>query len=107
VLKTDRLRLRPVTLDDIDSFLPVFDDPDVMRYIGDGKPRTIEKVRATLEISLAVQDRGLGLFAVESFETGEVLGDCGLIPIQRSGRTERGPEIELGYRLAKHAWGKG
>ena len=94
-------------LEDVESFAPIFASPDVMRYIGDGKPRTIEKVRATIEISLSVQDRGLGLFTVELRETGEVLGDCGLIPIQRSGRTERGPEIELGYRLAKHAWGKG
>ncbi len=78
-----------------------------MRYIGDGKPRTIEKVRATIEISLAVQDRGLGLFTVELAETGEIIGDCGLIPIQRSGRKDRGPEIELGYRFAKQAWGKG
>jgi RimJ/RimL family protein N-acetyltransferase len=34
--------------------------------------------------------------------SGELVGDCGLIPLEGSG-----PEVELGYRFARAHWGRG
>ena len=113
ILRTDRLVLRAPTVDDLDEYAPIFADPDVMRYIGDGSLRTPDRVAKSVERTQALfESYGLGGFLLTDPESGSVLGDCFLVPIMRSGAdptdlTDRGPEIELGYRLAKRAWGKG
>jgi RimJ/RimL family protein N-acetyltransferase len=42
------------------------------------------------------------LWALVEKDSGRLIGDCGLIPLERVG-----PQIELGYRLIRAAWGKG
>jgi RimJ/RimL family protein N-acetyltransferase len=45
---------------------------------------------------------GFTLWALVEKDSGELIGDCGLQPLERVG-----PEIELGYRLGSAHWGKG
>lgn len=110
-LTTPRLTLRPPTLGDLDAFAEIFADPEVCRYIGDGKPRPRERVEQSLRNCIACWERrGFGPFAV--LDEGRIIGDTLLYPIARSGTDfsdldARGPEIEIGYRLAREAWGKG
>lgn len=112
-LATERLILRPPTPEDLDAFAAIFADPEVMRFIGDGTPRPRDDVAARLHRAAELyRQTGFCFFAVELRETGEVIGDCGIIPIARSGTdwndySQRGPEIELGYRLARAHWGRG
>ena len=54
------------------------------------------------QLSAIERRHGYTLWAVEEKSTGELIGDCGLIPLERVG-----PEVELGYRLAPAHWGKG
>lgn len=64
---------------------------------------TLGETRATLERLLRYQrELGYSLWAVVHASSGELLGDCGLIPLERVG-----PEVELGYRFASRHWGRG
>ncbi len=75
-LETERLRLRPLTGDDLDAFEPVVSDPVAMRFYA--APFGRDETRAWLE---AVQGRyardGYGLLGVEEKATGGLIGDCG------------------------------
>lgn len=111
VLRTARLVLRPPALDDLGALAEIFADPEVCRFIGDGRPRSPERVERGVRNALLCWDRrGFGPFVVE--QGGVIIGDALLYPVARSGAdasdfAQRGPEIELGYRLARSAWGRG
>ena len=36
-LETERLLLRPLSIEDLDDFAPLYSDPEVMRYLGAGR----------------------------------------------------------------------
>lgn len=83
--------------------MDVFGDAEVMRF-GDGV-QTREWVEAWLRTCLEnYQRRGFGPYAVVEQSTGDVIGYCGLFYfLDIHGQ----PEIELGYRLRRAAWGQG
>lgn len=83
--------------------MDVFGDAEVMRF-GDGV-QTREWVEAWLRTCLEnYQRRGFGPYAVVEQSTGDVIGYCGLFYFpDMHGQ----PEIELGYRLRRAAWGQG
>jgi RimJ/RimL family protein N-acetyltransferase len=47
-IETARVYLRPFTVDDLDAFAAIGSDPDVMRYIGAGRPLSKEETHARL-----------------------------------------------------------
>jgi RimJ/RimL family protein N-acetyltransferase len=101
-IETPRLRLRAFAPADLDELYAVFGDPQVMKYISGGKPRTREATEAGLLRSLeGWSSRGFGLWAVVEKESGHVIGYCGLMYLEDT------TEIELAYGLAKSAWGRG
>lgn len=84
--------------------MPVFGDPEVMRF-GDGV-QTPEWVR---EWTLTCLERyyqrwGFGPYAVVEKQSQELIGYCGLFYFPDVGGK---PEVEIGYRLRRSAWGKG
>ncbi len=101
-LETRRLKLRLFTHDDLPAMHVLNSDPEIIRY-ADGPVKDIEETRQRLENGPLAdyQKYGFGRFAVESRETGKVIGFCGIKYI---------PELdlpELGYRFMKAYWGKG
>lgn len=103
-LETDRLLLRPFTLNDLDAFSIICADPEVMRYIGNGKPLDRDTVNELLTwIILKYEEQGFGVLAVVLRENNQLLGFCGLIRQIVDGQSY----IELGYRLDRAFWGKG
>ncbi len=97
--------MRPLRLADLGPMHEVYADREVMRYVGSGDSfsETIEDSERRLRRAIEHHERhGFGLWAVTSRETGTVMGDAGLILY-----AERGPDIELAYRLAKAHWGRG
>ncbi|RQX12872.1 GNAT family N-acetyltransferase [Micromonospora ureilytica] len=105
-LTTPRLLLRGLRGDDLDGFAAVNAQPEVMRYIHDG--RTLD--RAATAQRLAIYQRqwdehGFGLYAVEVRETGELAGFTGLaVP---TFLPEIMPAVEIGWRLGRAHWGRG
>ena len=81
----------------------IYSDSLVWRYMGIGPTTTLEESRERLGRMLGHQrDKGYAFWAVTHAETGELLGDCGLIPLEGVG-----PEVEIGWRFASAHWGKG
>jgi ribosomal-protein-alanine N-acetyltransferase len=96
-LRTERLTLTPVTLDDDAFVLELLNDPGWLKNIGDRGVRTIEDARAY------ITDRfSQSLWLVVRDASGERLGMCGLVP-KRDGLDH--PDIGYAY-LERHA-GKG
>jgi ribosomal-protein-alanine N-acetyltransferase len=103
IVSTERLTLRHIQPDDVDAFSPLFADPEVMRY-GDGAQGR-DWVEAWVQRAVAHSQRwGFGPYAVSVRTTGVLIGYCGLFHCDDiNGR----PEIEIGYRLIRSAWGQG
>jgi ribosomal-protein-alanine N-acetyltransferase len=99
-LVTERLLLRPATLEDLDAWQAISRDAEEAWY---GEPRsTLEDARANLEKHIAHQDRhGFSLWAVELSVSKEVIGAAGLSHLRD------GTEIEVGYRFLHRFWGHG
>ena len=101
-LETDRLLLRPLRREDVESIVALWSDPQVTRFLGG--PRDGERVRAILLEELTEPPLGpLGQWPVVLKASGEFVGDCGLIPKEIDGRDE----VELVYVLSPGAWGRG
>jgi ribosomal-protein-alanine N-acetyltransferase len=102
-LTTARLHLRPFTIADQAAIHAVYADPEVMRYVGHGAHRTTaETVSALRTYGEVLERRGFSFLAVTERSTGALIGDGGLHPLGGVG-----PDVELGYTLARSAWGKG
>ncbi len=105
ILETDRLILREWTLEDAAAAFVIYGDAAVMRYIGaTGTPHlNVTQTRAGLERAIAryPQHPGLGFWAAVERARGEIVG-AGLLQ-----RLEGGPEVEVGYHLARRVWGQG
>jgi RimJ/RimL family protein N-acetyltransferase len=105
-IKTERLLLRGWRPEDHIPFAAMCADPDVMRYIGNGRTRTSEDAaRYIASFEKEWAERGFGLFAVEASRCGGLVGFTGLswpgfLP-------EVLPSVEIGWRFAKRVWGKG
>jgi RimJ/RimL family protein N-acetyltransferase len=102
--RTRRLVLRGWRDSDRDAFAAMNADPEVMRYLPEALSR--ERSDAMFARLTAHLDReGWGLWALQRVDTGEVAGFTGLavpghdLPFQ--------PSVEVGWRLARSAWGHG
>jgi len=103
-LGTARLVLRRWRDADRDPFAKLNSDPEVMRYFR----RTLEPSESAAfvtRIEAAFAEHGFGLWAVERREDGAFLGFTGLA-VQRF-EAPFTPCVEVGWRLARDAWGNG
>jgi [ribosomal protein S5]-alanine N-acetyltransferase len=102
-LETDRLLLRPLCPDDLDSLAAIQADPEVMRYFPSGS-RSIEQTRIDLERCILIQaEYGFSLWATIERESGLLIGRSGLLPQTLQDRRE----VELAYMIARSHWGRG
>jgi len=103
-IPTERLILRPWREADHAALFGLCSDPRVMEFLG--PVQTEAEVYAGIARLRACQaDNGYSFWAVERREDGVVLGFCGLKPGQPGTPIEGC--IEIGWRLAADAWGKG
>jgi len=69
-IETRRLRLRPMTLDDLPSLAHLFADPDVMLYLPTGESRSVEETQVELAYMVDHwRQRGFGVWAVTLRDT--------------------------------------
>lgn len=100
-LLTERLLLRAFVPDDFEAHAAICADPDVMRYIRAGALTRAESWWQLARYMGHWQLRGYGLFAVVERATDRLVGHLGYID------PEGGAGFELGWALAREAWGKG
>ena len=114
-LETERLVLRPLTRDDLDDLTRFLADPETMRFIGSGGPRTREQAQATLEWMIdTLEQQGFGHLAAERKDDGVLVGRSGLNvwnpadwTITRLAEAQGPVEIEIAYLFGREHWGHG
>ena len=104
-LQTERLVLRSWRTEDRAPFAAMSCDPDVMQHLGG----TMDQAASDAVIDrLRAEDQKYGhcFWAIERRDDSLLLGFCGL---RRGGHagTQVVDELEIGWRLARHAWGNG
>jgi hypothetical protein len=101
---TERLVLRQWREEDLEPFAQLNADPEVMRYF----PAPLDREQSDAMVTRMrerIEVQGWGLWAVERRDTGAMVGFTGLavprhpLPFQ--------PCVEVGWRLARGAWGHG
>ena len=103
IIRTERLILRPHSMDDIQEAFEMNADPLVTRYTHDGGTKSkdeIEKLISEL-INGDYRKYGFGRFALELMKSGEFIGFSGLKYLPEE------DEVDLGYRLKRKYWGRG
>lgn len=101
-ISTPRLTLRMFRETDLDAYAAMSADPEVMRHIGQGGP--IERDLAWRGMAAFVGHwalRGIGMWAIEERATGRLIGRAGFL------HPEGWPGCEVGWLLARDAWGRG
>jgi RimJ/RimL family protein N-acetyltransferase len=103
-IRTERLILRAWRPDDLPAFSALNADPEVMRFLP--KLLTREESDARVEaICQHFQRHGFGLWAVEAPGIASLIGFTGLsVPTFEAPFM---PCVEIGWRLARRAWGHG
>ena len=101
-LTTTRLRLRAFTRADLDPYADICADAEVMRHIGAGGPVGRDVAWRHLALFLGQWAlSGFGMWALERRSDGAFIGRVGFL------QPEDWPGCELGWTLARNAWGQG
>ena len=101
-LETERLRLRPYRLQDLDDLHGMFSDPEHMRWYP--APFDRETTRAWLERQVeGYRTRGFALWIVEDRGTGAFLGTAGPSRLL----VEEVDEVEIGWHTRPGRKGEG
>ena len=101
VLRTDRLLLRRWREDDREPFAALNADPEVMSQF----PTTLTRAESDALVDRIEQhfdEHGYGLWVVEVDG-----GFAGFTGLQWTEGMPFSPALEVGWRLARHAWGHG
>ncbi|WP_331758789.1 GNAT family N-acetyltransferase [Nocardia sp. NBC_01377] len=99
VLTTRRLALTTWLPSDLDELAELHSDPETMRFVGHGRPDTVDEARARLAGYLDEQDsRGW---------TKWRMVDCDGKMIGRAGFGEAYSRRDLAYTLLRERWGQG
>ncbi|MGA9284167.1 MAG: GNAT family N-acetyltransferase [Solirubrobacteraceae bacterium] len=99
LIETERLVLRPLAMSDLDEFVALHHDPEVVRFV-----RTLDRAQAEERLRANEREwgeRGHGLFAIHDRLGGRLLGRVGLKYWPQF------QETEAGWLLDRDAWGQG
>jgi len=100
-IETKRLILRPFNLNDLEAYAEMCSDTRFMKYLGD---RALTKEQTWENIAI-IQGQwmllGYGIWAIESSETGDLVGRAGLLNLYGW------PGIEVCWALSPIHWAKG
>lgn len=99
LLRTERLDLRELGLDDADFMLELLNDADFMRNIGDRGVRTLDDARQYIAAGSmpSYRQHGFGFWCVALRESGQRIGICGLA------RRDELDDVDIGYAFLP-AW---
>lgn len=103
-LRTARLVMRRWTESDREPFAAMNADPEVMHYFPSLMERAASDAFAD-RIEGIFDDRGYGLWALETLDGGAFIGFAGLNPLPDGVPSAGG--MEVGWRLMSSAWHQG
>jgi ribosomal-protein-alanine N-acetyltransferase len=100
-LETERLLLRPLAVDEVDSLHRISNEPNVRLYLWDNELVSEATIKGFIAQSdLMFSKERIGLFGVWMHGREDLLGLCGFV---RLGGME---EPELWYELIQKVWGR-
>ncbi|GAA1596239.1 GNAT family N-acetyltransferase [Actinomadura kijaniata] len=100
ILETERLVLRPFTGDDFADYAAMLADPEVGRFLGG----TLSAEDAWRNLAMVIGHRvirGYSMWALVEKDGGRFVGRAG------PWRPHGWPGLEVGWALARSAWGRG
>lgn len=103
-LRSERLVLRRWQREDRDAFAALNADPETMAFF----PAPLSRVESDALIDRyeeCFEDSGFGTWAAATAD-GDFVGAVGLLPVPAR-PFPFGPTVEVGWRLARAAWGRG
>ena len=102
-LETERLLIRPwAEPADRAAFVAIHAEAEVTRYIHGGVPFDEQEIDAFFERQARqLAELQLCMGALVEKSSGEVIGVAGIQPLGTTG------DLEIGWTLARHAWGRG
>jgi RimJ/RimL family protein N-acetyltransferase len=103
VIETPRLRLRPWREDDGELFAILHAHPEVMRDLGGPVSRAASDAKLA-RYGAAFRQHGLSRWAIETPDHA-FQGYAGVMPSDDG--HPLGRHFQIGWRLMRHAWGKG
>ncbi|MBO3116603.1 GNAT family N-acetyltransferase [Winogradskyella sp. DF17] len=106
VIETERLVMRPVTIDDVNDFFELDSNPNVLKFLGNNPITSIEESKIMIkDIIEQYKTFGIGRLAITKKDTKEFIGWSGL-KFERVVRKEFN-YCDVGYRLKEQFWGNG
>ncbi|MBP5980288.1 MAG: GNAT family N-acetyltransferase [Halomonas sp.] len=103
VIETERLTLKPIAVNDSQSLLEIFSDPEVMRYWNTPSWSTLQDALDFIDESAASMHRHEALvLGIYLKSTGELAGKCMLFSYDQESK-----RAEIGFGLGRACWGKG
>jgi ribosomal-protein-alanine N-acetyltransferase len=101
LFETERLLVRPFTLDDADDFFRLYGDPEVMRFIRPAKTREECDVYLREAVAWMQEHPLMGRWLAWDKHLKEMVGSLGVLPVEKSDK------VQFGYAFLKEHWGKG
>lgn len=106
-LETERLMIRPITLEDVEEFYEMDSQPEVHLYLNQEPLKSTEEAKAYISNLLhQYQTHGTGRVAVIEKSTNQFIGWTGFKFIEEP-MNDRINFLDFGYRYRKEVWGKG
>ena len=104
-IRTARLTIRPMRLDDAEALLAVYGDFETMQHLSSDLPATVAEAREWVQTKIALFDKEdqLSLWTVTQTESGQIVGDVGL----QHEDYGSGPVVGLGGRGNRRFWRQG
>ncbi|MBP2622885.1 GNAT family N-acetyltransferase [Streptococcus oricebi] len=99
-LETDRLLLRPVTLDDAEEMFEYASDLETIRYVTFSPHQSVEDSRN--QIAQFFLNYPLGSYGIEVKSNGKFIGTFGFVELKQDVG-----KAEVGYCLNKDYWNQG
>lgn len=101
--ETQRLYLRPTSLDDADINLKLLNTEEFKKYVGDRNVKSLDESREYLKCRNLpqIEKLGYGNFILIKKDTGEKIGSCGLF--HREGLDV----VDIGFSFLPEYFGKG
>jgi RimJ/RimL family protein N-acetyltransferase len=103
VFETERLFLRPLSIEDAQFILALLNEPSFLRYIGDKNVRDLNGAQQYILNGpiASYKQNGFGLYLVELRESRTPIGMCGLL------KREELADVDIGFAFLPDFWNQG